>query len=449
MKSRLIPSEITTSRANEGSALITAVILTFVVSMLTGSYLMLATTEHRTASRSFLMGAGFALAEGGVDRAMHALHHEDSTGWTVNGTTWSRIISDGLNVTSGAHGAVRIVIQNADTKTPTVFSEAAVGAKTMKPVEKQVKVQLSQGTYLNGAGLISNWFKANGNTTRFYQFDSRLGPAGENIGDFNLSDEMRVATANFEDAAIDGGNTKVYGYVSTGGGIPSFKANGGTFSFDAPNKADDSRISFDYYANFEPKEEPGDDFEGTHTTPPPSNVDVESGHYELTGTNIVWSTNPNHQDVTIVGDVVVYVSNGGTIDLKGELTIGPEGSLTIYTNGDVKITGKINNTNTAENLAIYGTSTETGTQEITLNGSGELTAFVYAPNAEFNLTGNGSFYGAVVSDYAFLHGTVEFFFDKALDDVNLGGDGYDVIEWYEMHGSTSQTMRVSLAEYFL
>jgi len=75
----------TVRRGKEGSALMTAIIAMFVVSLLVGGYMTLASSEYRLATRSLLIGASFSLAEGGVDLAIDALNDSDTSGWNVVG----------------------------------------------------------------------------------------------------------------------------------------------------------------------------------------------------------------------------------------------------------------------------------------------------------------------------------------------------------------------------
>ena len=104
----------TVRRGKEGSALMTAIIAMFVVSLLVGGYMTLASSEYRLATRSLLIGASFSLAEGGVDLAIDALNDSDTSGWNVSGSTWTREVT-GIEITAGGTGAIRVVITDATT----------------------------------------------------------------------------------------------------------------------------------------------------------------------------------------------------------------------------------------------------------------------------------------------------------------------------------------------
>ena len=68
----------------EGSALMMAIIAMFVVALLVGGYMSLASSEYRNATRSFLLGGCLSLAEGGIDLAIDALNDNSSSGgWSV------------------------------------------------------------------------------------------------------------------------------------------------------------------------------------------------------------------------------------------------------------------------------------------------------------------------------------------------------------------------------
>lgn len=437
----------------EGSALITAMIMTFVVALIMSSYLYLASSEYRVATRSFMMGASFALAEGGIDQAIDALNDEDNTGWTVSGSTWSRTFTSGLDVTTGATGAIRVVVLDASSKDPTIYSEGIVAGHTTGDVSKQIKVKLTQGVFLGDSGFIADAITNNGNQVSIQQFDSRLGDPGETLSDgsVNQSDEIRVSTASLTGGAINVGNSDIYGYIATGGGDPDFGPQGGLYSYDDPDVHDPSRITFDFYAEFEPETGPS----GTWTpiyTAPASGTALPSQQYELDGDDSVLKTT-NGEDITIDGDVVIWVTDKGSISLGGNLTINEGASLVIYTNGDVNISGEINNSNTALNFTIYGTNTTDGEQTIKLNGGAELTAFVYAPTANVEIKGGGGtdvgiFNGAVVAYDAVITGNMTFWYDRALGDLNLGENDFAVTEWIELTDTTTETAKVDLATFF-
>ena len=100
----------------------------------------------------------------------------------------------------------------------------------------------------------------------------------------------------------------------------------------------------------------------------------------------------------------------GEFELKGNatLTLDTDATLKLFVEGDVSIGGNgVLNSSNPENLEVIGTNTNEGVQTIKISGNGQLSATVYAPNANVELKGGGSsgrVYGAVVAYDASLVG---------------------------------------------
>jgi hypothetical protein len=184
---------------------------------------------------------------------------------------------------------------------------------------------------------------------------------------------------------------------------------------------------------------------------PISGTITTSGTYYVDGD---WSLGGNSGSLVIAPDIDVILVVTGSFELKGNatLTLDTDATLKLFVEGDVSIGGNgILNSSNPEYLEVIGTNTNEGEQTIKINGNGQLSASVYAPNANVELKGGGSsgrVYGAVVAYSASLVGNSHFSFDEALADVNLGGTDYEVFEWLEMTNTTYETTAVALDSYF-
>lgn len=441
------------NNGKEGSALMLAIIAMFVVTLLVGGYMTLTSSEYRLATRSFLMGASFSLAEGGVDLAIDALNDEDSSGWSVSGGTWTRKVTD-LDITKAGKGAIRVVILNASSDSPTIYSEGIVSGHPSGDVTKQIKIVLDSGFFP---------FK-NG-------FDSKKGLvlSGQNVtldsyhsGDgaystTNRSSEITVSTISIDVDAADIGNADVFGFVAVGatleeGQVGSDVVNvgpgGSITSYDDNAGVEEDRISTDYYASFPAYPTP--DTSSAWSNFPASGTVTTGGTYLIDGS---WSLGGNNS-LTFAPNIDVKLVVTGDFKLGGNstITLGSGASLEMFVEGDIDIAGKgILNASEPENLKIVGTNDAEGEQTIKVAGNGYLSASVYAPNANIELKGGGNagrVYGAVVGYDAKLTGNSHFSFDLALSDLNLGGSGYEVIEWVEMTNATFETTEVALDRYF-
>ena len=443
----------TVRRGKEGSALMTAIIAMFVVSLLVGGYMTLASSEYRLATRSLLIGASFSLAEGGVDLAIDALNDSDTSGWNVSGSTWTREVT-GIEITAGGTGAIRVVITDATSNTPTIHSEGIVSGHPSGDVTKQLQVSLTSGFFPYKNGFDSkNGFVLKGQNVTMDSYNSANGAySGSNRGS-----EIRVSTVSIETDAIDIGNANIFGYVAvgatlapgqTGSDVIDVGKNGTISSYGEAQIVQEDRILTDYYASFPNRPAPsvssGWEF-------PNSGTITTSGTYYVDGD---WSLGGNSGALAIAPntDVILVVTGEFNLTGKATLTLNTDATLKLFVEGDVSVGGNgILNSSNPENLEVIGTNTNEGEQTIKINGNGQLSATVYAPNANVELKGGGSsgrVYGAVVAYDASLVGNSHFSFDEALADVNLGGTDYEVIQWLEMTNTTYETTTMSLDGYF-
>jgi len=431
----------------------TAIIAMFVVSLLVGGYMTLASSEYRLATRSLLIGASFSLAEGGVDLAIDALNDSDTSGWNVSGSTWTREVT-GIEITTGGTGAIRVVITDATSNTPTIHSEGIVSGHPSGDVTKQLQVSLTSGFFPYKNGFDSkNGFVLKGQNVTMDSYNSANGAySGSNRGS-----EIRVSTVSIETDAIDIGNANIFGYVAvgatlapgqTGSDVIDVGKNGTISSYGEAQIVQEDRILTDYYASFPNRPAPsvssGWEF-------PNSGTITTSGTYYVDGD---WSLGGNSGALAIAPNTDVILVVTGELNLTGKatLTLNTDATLKLFVEGDVSIGGNgILNSSNPENLEVIGTNTNEGEQTIKINGNGQLSATVYAPNANVELKGGGSsgrVYGAVVAYDASLVGNSHFSFDEALADVNLGGTDYEVIQWLEMTNTTYETTTVALDGYF-
>lgn len=437
----------------EGSALMTAIIAMFVVSLLVGGYMTLTSSEYRLATRSLLMGASFSLAEGGVDLAIDALNDDDTSGWNVSGSTWTREVT-GLEITKGGTGSIRVVIIDATSNTPTIHSEGIISGHPSGDVTKQLQVALTNGFFPYKNGFDSkNGFVLKGQNVTMDSYSSAIGPYSNS----NKGSEIRVSTVSIETDAIDIGNANIFGYVAvgatlapgqTGSDLIDVGKNGTISSYGESQIVQEDRIMTDYYASFPNRSAPsvssGWEF-------PSSGTITTSGTYYVDGD---WSLGGSSGALVIASGIDVILVVTGTFELKGNatLTLDTDATLKLFVEGDVSIGGNgILNSSNPENLEVIGTNTNEGVQTIKINGNGQLSATVYAPNANVELKGGGSsgrVYGAVVAYDASLVGNSHFSFDEALADVNLGSTDYEVFQWLEMTNTTYETTTVALNGYF-
>lgn len=456
----------------QGSALITAVIFAFVVSLVMGSYLSLATNEMRIASRSFMMNCSFNLAEGGVDYAMNALNLNNDTGWntgTHSGKTyWSRTIGP-YAITEGMTGRIEVAVADALTNSPTIYAQGIVtNAVIGGDIRRQITVTLDQASYLLGNAIDSkNGFDLAGNNVRIDSYNSDNGRYNANLGGgkFNKNSEASVATIAVTDSA-NVGNADIYGYVATGAFAPNVGKNGMITTYGNPGVVDQSRITTDYYAEFPSISAPtvsGGNLPISGNLGSPIAAALGAKGYREYLMSGSWS-NTSKDDLHIYDDVVVVTT--GDISIKGNIYLHANATLKIYTSGNVDIGGKgimngldsddkayvLPTDQKPERVQIFGTNPSAGGQSIKISGNGQFSGVIYAPNADVSGKGGGNagmIKGAIVGNSLKFTGNTHFAYDESLGAMNLGGDGFEVNDWVEMTSVGFNTTPVNLSIYGL
>lgn len=432
----------------EGSALLTAIIFSFVVMMVLGGYLYLSSTEYRLSTRSYLFGASFNLAEGGVDLGLDALKAENNgSGWTKGTASdgqqfWARSFLD-YDLGGNIKGDIKVVILNALTSAPDIYSEGIARGHLAGNMSKQLRVELSRGfhPYLNGFES-KNGIVLRGNNVTMDSYDSRVGPYGPG----NINSNITVSTISIESDAVDVGNADVYGYVATGGEPPDVGPHGSITTYDNPGVVDESRITMDYYAEFPHVSAP--------TLSSPSNVFPSSG--TVTPGNYLignWSSNSS-SPIVITGHTTVVSTGTMSLSGNGAIQIADGASLTIFVQGNVSFAGNgvLNMSAVPKNLTIFGTNSTPGAQTISVSGNGFLAGTVYAPNANINVNGGGTsgrILGAVVGYDSKIVGNSHFSYDEALADFKVDLAGYSVEDWVEVTGVSMSSAKLNMEDFGL
>jgi len=121
------------------------------------------------------------------------------------------------------------------------------------------------------------------------------------------------------------------------------------------------------------------------------------------------------KNIIIEGDVTLIIEVDFSMAGHSTIQITPDSSLTIYMMGKkLGIAGHaiLNETGLASSMMILGGPE---CENIKLSGNGDITACVYAPEANIKITGNSAgIYGAVVGNNVTLSGNGSMHYDEAL-----------------------------------
>jgi hypothetical protein len=131
---------------------------------------------------------------------------------------------------------------------------------------------------------------------------------------------------------------------------------------------------------------------------------------------VLWDGNwqlPNLKgEVLVLGDAYLYTSKG--CDISG-LTIEWGRHLNLYSDAHSVGLSGANTDGTASSFAFWGTSNVTS---LSFSGNAGFTGTIYAPNADFSLSGGGKnsidFIGATITKSATMNGHFNVHYDEAL-----------------------------------
>jgi len=452
-----------------GSALVTALLFTAVLGLLVfPSYLALSRLTLKLSHRSFYGDAAYELAESGLEEAVWALNRDYGgndpwADWYIAGSDAKRTFSDysfGGDIT----GSILVTIQDYATDTPTVLARGVVNLPGQAPMVRYMRGEFSSSSLAStGGGLFAYGMLARDSITASggCAFDSwNSDPDNDpDTPDIPYSakvrdDNAKIGCASPGNNSISLGSSDVYGSAAIGsesyaglnvgwGGQVGPRDSSEWEDADTKDlwKKDPpgwkvstatGALTTGFTATFEEISVP----EGTnpsvvdnyqlpyHTDPNNRYVDAESLGEDDTATILQMDSlrvNAGAQ-LTIRGDVTLVLPKANQDSLQiiegGSLVLAEGATLTVYTAGNTVISGAgLVNEGMPRNLQLWGTNSSS--QSITFQGSGELSGVIYAPNATITLPGGTNLYGSVVGKDITMAGSGSFHYDESL--VSLGG----------------------------
>lgn len=447
----MIPRHQPIPTNERGSLLIVAMLLCAVIGISLASYIRLGQSAMQLSHRSFYSNAAVNMAETGLEHAMWSINQMVDgnanawDGWTTDSQdAWRSFTDANWNYGQGVSGSVRVFVENyLGNSAPKIVARSTIALPNGAPVEKWVEVQLrKRSKFANGlVAKDSIIFQGNASVDSWNSQREADGTLRSSPVQYSTSERLDNGSVGSISVAMDAvlvNNGDIWGYAATGGSDPKVGSKGTVLGEDSPSgvSVDPARVSTDFAADFEPVELPTN---GTAVGSIGSSIGT-------TGTSTVIRYNGSITDsFTVKGDVtLILTAPAGTEVIKQtgnkEIVIETGGSLTIYTDGDIKIAGNgvANPNGFAEDFQVWGTSTHATPQSIDIKGNGELKATVYAPNATVFVNGNGDVSGSVVANDIRMVGNASFHYDESLAELD-SGNPYGITSWKEL---TSQAQRV-------
>ncbi len=418
------------NKNEQGAVLIIALLVSLMLLILSMPFLTKLSGAYRLSEKSYRTLAATNLAEAGIERAIWELNYGSI--WTWDGDPNNRALDlIDLQAASGnGIGDVLISIQAPLGQLPFIESTGKVMHISPTTIDRIVRVLLEREdspsifTYGNfgdeGLNIVGSAY--------IDSYDSRKGAYG---GD-NVGEKGHSGTNATNQGCINLWNNAVI--------------HGSAFVGPAADPEDviviqnNSEITGVQESLFEEKALPsvpppeGLPFHGDYLLPV-NNEDVilSSGEYSS-----FW-LKPN-STVTIMADVILYVTGDFTMDSNSELAITNGASLSLYLGGTFiqQSESQINNlTMDPSKLLIYGTDSFNGVMDWRSGSS--FYGAVYVPRADIEYASNADFYGSLIGKQIELFSNARFHYDLALSDVDTIGEGkkwtYSVKSWRQAIGN--------------
>lgn len=431
-----------------GSLLITAAVGSAIVAILIGGGLAYISNEYMFNLRSHRWHQALHLAEAGIEMSFAEFNDyyrvgsnafSSARGWSAASNGYQRVCLF-TNAAGEEVGLITNNVGNPLSLNPYLQSQGYCTTTPRGPIiGRRVTCYIALNAQFPAAMVSKNKIDMKGNNIATDSYDSSDITKSTNArydaakkqshGDVASTDTI----TNTVDISI--GNANIYGQVllSPSGSV-TMGPNGSIGPYGSPDTTvaaaqADGNIRNDFSVSVPDVTLPAG-ASSWYYTGSLGNTTLSAGDY--TASNI--SLN-NHDTLVINGAVRIYVTTSSGVSVKGQITVNPGSSLTVYSAGSLDIGGNglVNNGDNAASTTFYGLPTCTS---VSLHGNANWTGVVYAPEAAFTLGGGGSsgdFQGSIVARSVSLNGQVQFHYDEALrkggPQANFNVDSWTSARW--------------------
>lgn len=465
---------------SRGGVLLTALIFAAAIAVALPTFLAMSRASLKFSHRSFYHIAATDLAETGLEQAMWALNASAAgeaaawTGWdTATAPGSARRKFSGFAYTGGATGEVSVVVEGYQAPGASALARAVVSIDGDQRVEKWMRVTTAGRSLFPFGLLLKEGLTASGGA----YFDSWISDPDSNPATPAVAYAAGVARGNALIAttstampAITLGSADIYGKVSVGAATnaglamswggqvgPRGMAISGSYNVAA------GALSTGFTATFETITAPsGATARPSYTLPYSYDNPLTPWNDNIYVSGQDWDNpiapkpvlgSPGQKTVIqmdkvtvkanarlkIEGDVVLVLPPSGQNTLEivegGSLVLATGATLTVYTPGNIAVTGGasagvLNNSSPAA-FQIWSTRPAGSIgQQITLQGSGSLSGVIYAPDAELKVPGGTHLAGAAVVRVATFSGSGAFHHDESLKNVSAGASASVRVDEY-------------------
>lgn len=401
----------TKTQRERGMALLAAIVCTMVVLALGMALVTLSTHDLKTTNEQGTMTSLRNVAEAGVDQAFKKLNTDptwrslDKNDANFNNAPLTATV-DGVTKTLGTFTVDPIVEQGGDF-VQVVAHAYHPNATDPNRLEKIVRVTAYKkwGMPFSAAAFGKSGVPlANGETDSYNSDNGSYG--GANVGN---KGDIRTDSTDPSSITIKN-NGECNGKVIYGPGTDLSKVS-----------LDKSRIN------------DGDSDESNDIMVAPNTAVMPDVQLPSSGVTRLQNV-PGFSSNTLTGGILP----GGTylcdsVDIKGKSMVAITGKVVLYVKGNISIGGNgIANLGAPADLQLYGLPTCTS---VDISGNGQLSAAVYAPQADIVLNGggsNGQVFGALAGNRVSFNGNgTVLHYDEALQKVKGTVLGFRTKTWQE------------------
>jgi len=294
---------------------------------------------------------------------------------------------------------------------------------------------ITAGDVLSAVGVVTNTSFVNGTAT----FPSSV-PSGSVLSTV-VTNSATVTSSSYPGALSGMATNTTYTTVSTyPGAMPGLATNIAGVTTVSAYPGPQPRLTTNY--NNVGKKITGYTYASSFNYTYPTLVysyPAKTYSYSLTQTSTLYTT--NHYDnvlqsgdyyaeslegtVYVTGQARLVLPNGLSMNGNDQFVLSPSGSISVYAGGTsvtVGGNGVLNPSGFAGNFILYCAPSVT---DFTLNGNGEFTGVVVAPNADVAMNGGGNsdqdFIGSLMANSIRLNGHFKFHYDEALSRMPANG----------------------------
>jgi hypothetical protein len=464
-------TQITSRRRARGSTLMLTVVTMGLIGFVLLAYLSLVRRQNVSVARSQAWNAAIPVIEAGVEDALTHLNTHGTTnlacdGWTQVGNLYviKRNLGENyyVSIISNWNNSQPVVDSRGFVNVPLLASAqpnwmlavATLENPTPNYLVRAVRVRARPNALFPKGMVAKGNISFTGNAL-VDSFDSEY-PAKSTNGRYDSAKRQEhgdvASNQQVVNAVSAGGNTKVYGKVSTGpGGTVGFQGNasaGGIAWVDGGNTGmQPGFFSDDMNVNFP---DVGVPFTGGYYTPSAGSYNGTNFDYLLGNGDYYKSTSismSSKKTMMVTGNARLYLPGGFSMSGQTRLIIAPGASLKLYLGGNADFTGQgvYNETGNATNCWVYGL---TNCTQIKFTGNSAFIGVIYAPSAELKMGGGGSdeidFSGATITGSVTMAGKYTFHYDESLARKGPG-KGYCVTSWDEMTPAQAAALPAGIA----